>query len=163
MATTGTTKAYCSGSQDFTRSAHASSPHIFCRTLQYMDLTADRYEAQLYMFLSCKNLFLSLSLARVYRYIFRDLNLLMHYAGISSSTSFPSLFDSRSCCSSRRKILLRTNAHLEVAKPLPIPLEEDGCLGAHGWQVMFSQLLQQLASSPAGKSSAAASAYISEM
>jgi len=44
---------------------------------------------------------------------------------------------------------------LEVAKPLPIPLEEDGCLGAHGWQVMFSQLLLQLASSPAGKSSAA--------
>jgi hypothetical protein len=90
--------------------------------------------------------------------MFRDLDLLIHYAGISSSTSFPSLFDSRSCCSSRRKILLRTNAHLEVAKPLPIPLEEDGCLGAHGWQVMFSQLLLQLASSPAGKSSAAASA-----
>jgi hypothetical protein len=121
-----------------------------------MDLTADRYEDQLYMFLSCKNL--SLSLSRVYRYIFHDLDLLMHYAGISSSTSFPSLFDSRSWCSSRRKILLRTNAHLEVAKPVPVPLEEDGCLGAHGWQVMFSQLLLQLASSPAEESSAAASA-----
>jgi hypothetical protein len=82
----------------------------------------------------------------------------MRYAGISSSTSFPSLFDIRSWCSSRRKILLRTNAHLEVAKPFPVPFEEDGCLGAHGWQVMFSQLLLQLASSPAEESSAAASA-----